>query len=847
MINKLRKTAPILLAAFVSFMALLSYAHPAFAATETGVDAGIIGNAIVTGIQAIVEMIVNVLGKLTIQLIHILIQVAGYNGFMSSPAVTTGWVIVRDIANLFFVALILVVSIGSIVKPDTFGGVKQVVKILGFALLVNFSRTIAALFIDISQLVMLTFVNGFAAAAGGNFVEALGITKLTDIQPGNSALTFPAAMGGLFLALLMFIIITVIIAVMVVALVVRMVMLWMLIVLSPIAFALGSYQGTHKHYAKWWEKFSKELTTGPIVAFFLWLSLVSFQGSSGSDITGQNLQENAASGKEAVSVSCGDTVACSEESMIRFIVATVMLLAGLGFAEEFGGLGGSLAKSAMSTGKKYANSAINFAAKRAALPVGVGLVGGVPAGIAAGAGYLALAKTNYGKQATNRLRGFAGRTLGGGNAVGNAVGWVPGIGSLGRGMTVAAGKKREEMMKDIRSKTTGLNESQRMMLFKSPVQPQILKDVIALDIVKDKKYSKAKADATDGAERKRYDDFVLAFKTLDAAGKAGDKDSGDKAKDVKEARPDIVAAASGKTTDLTDSARKGKLEDLKKIDFELMGKDNRNAFFAAMDPAQLDAFEEKGSTSQEKGFIREFRSQNALTGDVLRDAIAKGANVNAQPAKIYDPASKSANPNVDLAIATVELGNATQIRGLKGMSGSDKSDIRDAIVDGLRKRVDFGSGAGLTGAAGSPSMVANDLRHAEAAVILGADAADLYRIKDNGSFAGPASENSFTGSVGASSPQRLEFILSLKDAALRGQAGDKVYESISAADLDALARRAQIPEDRRALQNIVEEMHERAYGQYTGSPSSSAESAKAKAILDRIAANPDLNRLAPSP
>jgi len=46
-----------------------------------------------------------------------------------------------------------------------------------FALLVNFSRTIAGIFIDISQLIMLTFVNGFAQAAGGNFVEALGITK----------------------------------------------------------------------------------------------------------------------------------------------------------------------------------------------------------------------------------------------------------------------------------------------------------------------------------------------------------------------------------------------------------------------------------------------------------------------------------------------------------------------------------------------------------------------------------------------------------------------------------------------------------------------------------------------
>jgi hypothetical protein len=211
------------------------------------------------------------LGLLTLALIHVLLLVAGYNGYMDSPAITTGWVVVRDVANLFFVAIILVVSIGSIVNPERFGGVKKVFRILLYALLVNFSRTIAGLFIDISQLVMLTFVNGFAQAAGGNFVEALGVSKIGNISPGDTAMKFSGLMSQYILALLMMIIITVIIAVMVVALVVRMVTLWMLVVLSPLAFALGSSDLTHAHYAEWWKKFSAELTTGPIVAFLLLL------------------------------------------------------------------------------------------------------------------------------------------------------------------------------------------------------------------------------------------------------------------------------------------------------------------------------------------------------------------------------------------------------------------------------------------------------------------------------------------------------------------------------------------------------------------------------------------------
>jgi hypothetical protein len=803
MLNKLRKKVPIAFTAFVALIAAFSYAHPALAATERAIDAGMLGNAIVTGTQAIIEMIVGLLGKLTLQLIHILIMVAGYNGYMDSPAITIGWIITRDIANLFFVAAILVVSIGTIVAPDKFGGVSQIFKILRFALLVNFSRTIAALFIDVSQLVMLTFVNGFAAAAGGNFVEALGITKLTDIQPGNSALTFPSAMGGLFLALLMFIVITVIIAVLVVALVVRMVMLWMLVVLSPIAFAIGAFPGGEGHAKKWWSKFSEQLTTGPIVAFFLWLSLVSFQGSSGSDLTGQKLQENAAAGKEAVSVSCGETMACSEENMIRFIVAAVMLLTGLSFASQFGGVAGDLASGALSKGKGYANQALRWSARKAALPVAVGALGGVPAGVAAGAGYLALAKTNYGKQATNRVRGLVGKTLGGGNAVGNVVGWVPGVGSLGRSMTVAAGKKREEQMKDIRAKTSGLNEEQRMMLFKSPVQPQILKDVIALDIVKDKKYSKAKPEAKDEAERKRRDDFILAFKTLDTAGKAGDKDSADKAKEIKDARPDVAAAASGKASDLTDAAKNAGLEDLKKIDFGLMSKTDRYSFFGAMDPEILASFYEKGSTSEKKALIREFYGRNALPGS---EAVKKGVDLSAQPTKRFNPETKKEEPNIELAVAVNVEGNDQHVRQLQ--RNPDIGALRKGVTEDLGKKVDYAQNGVPGGFTEADTRLRDEiLREAEAGRIIGGDVDAAYGIRDNGSFVDERAKRSFEQSL-KTAPKRVHFVLNQNSRIINGNDGGNevtrdILDNLEPGDLSSLADAARTDSELTVVQNIL--------------------------------------------
>jgi len=390
------------------------------------VDAGYIGNMVLQAIGAIVQWVINMLGLLTLALIHVLLLVAGYNGYMDSPAITTGWVVVRDVANLFFVAIILVVSIGSIVNPERFGGVKKVFRILLYALLVNFSRTIAGLFIDISQLVMLTFVNGFAQAAGGNFVEALGVSKIGNISPGDTAMKFSGLMSQYILALLMMIIITVIIAVMVVALVVRMVTLWMLVVLSPLAFALGSSDLTHAHYAEWWKKFSAELTTGPIVAFFLWLSLVTFQNSTGSGIVGGTGLHDKGSSAET---SCGDMEACSQENLIRFIVATVMLLAGLGFAKEFSGVGGSLAGAALAKGKQYSLGATKWAAKKAALPVAAIATGGIAGGVVAGG--IALASRSQ------RVR----------NLTGQGLSKVPGLRSAGLRIQANVAKERMENLK----------------------------------------------------------------------------------------------------------------------------------------------------------------------------------------------------------------------------------------------------------------------------------------------------------------------------------------------------------------------------------------------------------------
>ena len=153
----------------------------------------------------------------------------------------------RDVANMFFVVVFLIIAFGTILGEglaQNYHYKKALPRLLIMAILINFSKTIAGLFIDFSQVIMMTFVNGFSQAAGGNFLEVLQIDQLTalrtlpaDPATGESPVTTQAdAVAGLLLAGAVATLSVVVMVVMTMVLAMRMVMLWMLVVVSPLTF-----------------------------------------------------------------------------------------------------------------------------------------------------------------------------------------------------------------------------------------------------------------------------------------------------------------------------------------------------------------------------------------------------------------------------------------------------------------------------------------------------------------------------------------------------------------------------------------------------------------------------------
>ncbi len=306
--------------------------------------------------------------KLTFFVLKFIIEVAGYNGFIDSPAVTVGWVMIRDMTNMFFVVVLLMIAFGTILGIEQYEYKHLLVKLLIAAVLVNFSRVICGLIIDIAQIVMVTFVNGIAATASGNLVNMFQVDQIFALAAGqgttgSASVTFVAAVASITFSVIMLVTMLAFLFL----IVARMAMLWVLIVLSPLAFVLNVLHQTEKYAHDWWHQFGSNVVSGPVIAFFLWLSFVTVgSGTIHDDIVKHNAlqKDQLLQSGTAEEETVGITKIMSWDKMANFIIAIAMLLAGAKMAQELGVAGGSMMGSAGELGKKVAMYASGLQAAR---------------------------------------------------------------------------------------------------------------------------------------------------------------------------------------------------------------------------------------------------------------------------------------------------------------------------------------------------------------------------------------------------------------------------------------------------------------------------------------------------
>ncbi|MFC1687145.1 type IV secretion system protein [Patescibacteria group bacterium] len=241
-------------------------------------------------------------------------------------------------------------------------------RILGFIL----AGFIYLFFIDVGQVIMLTFVHGFERAAAGNFAEMFNLREMLAFRDTTEPPTGSEFLGASILAVAFILIALIVMVIMVVVLLIRMVMLWILVILSPLAYILAVFPGSQKYASQWWSSFWKYVMIGPVLAFFVWLALTVTATTTPDLVTKIDVETQDVESQVIAGDTEGDTFAASVnkasegQSILKFVLGIAMLMGSLMVAQQMGGVAGNLAgKAASAIQRGGAKAALTpFAAAR---------------------------------------------------------------------------------------------------------------------------------------------------------------------------------------------------------------------------------------------------------------------------------------------------------------------------------------------------------------------------------------------------------------------------------------------------------------------------------------------------
>jgi len=209
----------------------------------------------------------------------------------ANPIVFIGWNISRDLANLGFVLVIIIIAFATILRIQDYGINKLLPKLILAAVLVNFSLLIGKVFVDFSNVLTDFFLKNAEVSpstVATALADAFRINKLLSaslspdvpIPPPDFGQVSEALFVGIASVIFTFLF-TVLgaICLFILAILFLLRFLWLsfLLMISPFAWLLGLIPNFSEHSKKWWENFTHWVFLGPAAGFFVYLAIASAQ------------------------------------------------------------------------------------------------------------------------------------------------------------------------------------------------------------------------------------------------------------------------------------------------------------------------------------------------------------------------------------------------------------------------------------------------------------------------------------------------------------------------------------------------------------------------------------------
>jgi hypothetical protein len=238
------------------------------------------------------------------------------NGVIDSPSISNAWAFFRDLANIFFIFILLYIAIQTIIKGTSWGTKDLLKKVIIVGLLINFSLFFTRVIIDASNVLTVEFYNriistevedkvvtrdGFsldiANSVGGNlgkyrdeidgglsgiYMSKLKLSSLYSLKGGKIETESNNIIIFSLFATLLLVITGVVFLAAAGLLFIRFCLFIFLLVTAPIAYLGYILPGFVDLNKKWWKTLWDQAIYAPVFMAMSWVSLEIVSGVTAS-------------------------------------------------------------------------------------------------------------------------------------------------------------------------------------------------------------------------------------------------------------------------------------------------------------------------------------------------------------------------------------------------------------------------------------------------------------------------------------------------------------------------------------------------------------------------------------
>lgn len=256
-------------------------------------------------------------------------------------AVNVAWKVLRDLANVFFIFILIYIAIMTILGLAGGETRRMLTNVILVALFINFSLFFTKVIVDASNILTIQFYNSISRGPDDSknglsyvFMEGSRLKTLigTPQKPESTIAKETPYMFLGFMSLLFGIILGFAFLAIGILFVIRLVMIIFLMILSPIAFLGITVPKLNGVWNDWWSKLINQALFAPTMMLMLWV--VAAIVNSPGYVSALQLNNQTVSFVQLVDGTAGGGV--SALVLVNFAILIIMLIGGMMIASNFG-------------------------------------------------------------------------------------------------------------------------------------------------------------------------------------------------------------------------------------------------------------------------------------------------------------------------------------------------------------------------------------------------------------------------------------------------------------------------------------------------------------------------------